>query len=78
MSGSRDMVVDVGFMSIEVICNEFIKKVREERENDCWLKLTVKRDGVWGEEYCFGNEGRIPSINVGLAEASTIKNSQVG
>lgn len=78
MSGSHDMVADVGFMSIEMICNEFIKEVREERENDCWLKLTVKRDEVWGEEYCFGNEGRIPSINVGLAEASTIKNSQVG
>lgn len=48
MSGSHDMVADVGFMSIEMICNEFIKKVREERENDCWLKLTVKRDGAWG------------------------------
>lgn len=45
MSGSHDMVVDVGFMSIEVMCNEFIKKIREERENDCWLKLTVKWDG---------------------------------
>lgn len=45
MSCSHDMVVDVGFMSIEVICNEFIKKVREERKNDCWLKLTVKWDG---------------------------------
>ena len=45
MSGSHDMVVDVGFMSIEVMCNEFTKKIREERENDCWLKLTVKWDG---------------------------------
>ena len=45
MSGSHDMVVDAGLMSIEVICNEFIKKVREERKNDCWLKLTVKWDG---------------------------------
>ena len=34
MSGSHDMVVDVGFMSIEVMCNEFIKKIREERERD--------------------------------------------
>ena len=30
LSGSHSMVVDVGFMSIEVIFNEFIKKVREE------------------------------------------------
>ena len=39
MSGSHDMVVDVGFMSIEVMCNEFIKKIREERENDCWRNI---------------------------------------
>lgn len=56
MSGSHDMVVDVGFMSIEVMCNEFIEN-REERENDCWLKLTVKWDGEGRKKYCFGNEG---------------------
>lgn len=42
LSGSHDIVVDVGLMSIEMIFNEFIQKVREERENDCWLKLTSR------------------------------------
>lgn len=34
LSGRRDMVVDLGFMSTEVIFNEFIKRKREERENN--------------------------------------------
>lgn len=34
LSGRQDMVVDLGFMSIEVIFNEFVKRKREEREND--------------------------------------------
>lgn len=33
-SGRQDMVVDIGLLSIEVVFNEFIKRVREERGKD--------------------------------------------
>lgn len=34
LRGKQDMVVDLGFMSVEVILNEFIEIGREQREYD--------------------------------------------
>lgn len=37
LSGKQDTVIDLGFMSVEVILNEFIKIGREERETTITL-----------------------------------------